>query len=1065
MNHLLQRLIRIGAFGAISWFCIIAPFAQSPGPEYQDQNVTGLNTESPHATMMVYPDTISARTADRTRSPYFRPLNGEWKFHWVSKPADRPRNFFETSYDDSSWKTLPVPSNWQLHGYDYPIYVNIQYPWGKPTPPRVPEDFNPVGSYRHRFTVPADWNGRQILLHFDGVESAFYLWVNGEKVGYSQDSRTPAEFNITKYIKPGENLIAAEVYRWSAGSYLEDQDFFRLSGIFRDVYLWSVAPVHVRDFEVKTELDDQYRDARWRVGAKVQNHEKTSRSITVEAQLNDASGRQVASVQDSVDVPPGSEVALDLSRDLPNPMKWSAESPYLYTMLLMLKERATGKLIEVIPCNVGFRKSEIKGGQLLLNGRAILIKGVNRHEHDPDTGHYVTVESMTRDLELMKKLNINAVRTCHYPNAPAWYDLCDRLGMYLVDEANIESHGVGYDPQVTLGNNPAWQKMHMDRTVRMVERDKNHPSVILWSLGNEAGDGVNFEATSAWIHQRDTSRPVQYERAGMKAHTDIYCPMYTPPDRVAQYAEKPQTRPLILCEYAHAMGNSTGNFSEYWDLFYSKPQLQGGFIWDWVDQGLRTPITKGKGVVRDRGRAVPDGRLATGNSAYFAAYGGDFGPDDVPSDDNFCHNGLVNADRRLHPGAYTVKKNYQYVHTQPLDLAAGKIVLKNWHDFINLKELYEGRYEMRADDRVIASGRLPELDVEPRKSLPVTLSLPQTAPEPGVEYWLNLSFQLRKDTPWGGRAGDEMAWDQFRLPLAKPLIDPIPTGLLEISDTSGVATFRGTGFTLVFDKQKGMISSLKAQSTELIAQGFEPDFWRAVTDNDDGAKLHETLAVWQGAGPAWKVNQIAVKQIDRSKAVISVDAELPAVGSGYSVLYTVLADGRITVESSFTPGARPLPMMLRFGMRMALPEGFENLEWYGPGPEETYSDRKQARVSVYRGRVDDQWTDYSKPQENGNKADVRWIRVTNDQGVGLLVEGLPLVSVNAMHFKHEDLQPVRHTYELSRRRQVFLNVDLRQMGVGGDNSWGALPHTPYQLPAQPYSYSFRIRPILRKGAE
>ena len=623
-----------------------------------------------------------------------------------------------------------MPSNWQFEGYDVPIYVNIKYPWGVPDPPHIPANNNPVGSYRTRFTVPSAWAGRDVYITFDGVESAFYLWVNGERVGYSEDSRLPAEFNITKYLKDGENLLAVEVYRWCDGSYLEDQDFWRLSGIFRDVTLWSAGPLHVKDLQIRTDLDAAYTNAELKIDAQIRNGSAAAASLVVRAALLDAQGVELARASAAVDrVPAGQTVTAAMVQAIGAPKKWTAESPTLYTLIVSLVD-AGGRVVEAIPQKVGFRKVEMKAGQLMVNGRPILIKGTNRHEHDADTGHDVTVEQMLRDVRLMKQHNLNAVRTSHYPNSPAWYDLCDRYGLYVIDEANIESHGMGYSPTRTLGNNPAWKTAHMDRTMRMVERDKNHPSIIIWSLGNEAGDGVNFEATSAWVHQRDPSRPVQYEQASLQPHTDIVVPMYMRPKAVAQYGSKPQARPLIQCEYAHAMGNSTGNFREYWDLFYGNPQLQGGLIWDWVDQGIRTRIPPAGAR-----QARPERTLLAGpefqlgfrrveKAGTYLAYGGDFGPLDVPTDYNFCMNGLVSADREPHPGLLVVKRNYQYVHVKPVDLAAGTVHITNWHDFTPLDQALAGRWAVQADGTTIASGTIPPLKLGPRESKDVTLPLP-----------------------------------------------------------------------------------------------------------------------------------------------------------------------------------------------------------------------------------------------------------------------------------------------------------------------------------------------------
>lgn len=1053
----------IALAGAAGW-------SQAPPlKEWQDPAVVGVNKEPPRATFVAYPDEASARSGDRSRAPHYQSLNGRWKFHWVARPADRPTEFHRVGFDDRAWPEIRVPSNWQFEGYDVPIYTNSRYPWGKADPPHIPADNNPVGSYRRTFTIPPAWAGRQVFITFDGVDSAFYVWVNGEQVGYSEDSRTPAEFNVTRFVKPGDNVIAVEVYRWSDASYLEDQDFWRLSGIFRNVTLWSAGALRVRDLDVVPELDDRYQDARLKTRVVVRNHATAPREFAVRLRLLDASGRDVASgsaLPRTLEA--GAEEAVSVDQEIRAPRRWSAESPYLYTLLVTLVD-GRGQTIEVVPQRIGFRRSEIRDGQYLLNGRAILFKGTNRHEHDPDTGHVVTREQMLRDIRLMKQFNINAVRTSHYPNDPEWYDLCDEYGLYVVDEANIESHGMGYQPDRTLGNNPAWKEAHLDRTIRMVERDKNHASVVIWSLGNEAGDGVNFDATYAWVKGRDPSRPVQYERAELRANTDLYVPMYARPARVAEYGSKPQTRPLVLCEYTHAMGNSNGNLDEYWSLFYSHRQLQGAFVWDWVDQGIRTAIpASGTRQTRPERRMLPGpefvgGFLNVDRRGTYLAYGGDFGPPDVPSDGNFCMNGLVDADRNPHPGLHAIRKVYQYVHAKPVDLAKGILSITNWHDFTPIDDILTGHWAVRADGRTLTlpEGTLPPLSLGPRETREVTIPVPAIVPEPGAEYFLDLSFRLQRETAWGGKPGDEMAWEQFKLPLWK---DPEPpaTGAarpLTLEDRTDAVRVTGDRFAVTLDKSAGTLSSLTYGGVELVSRGPRPDFWRAWTDNDRGARLHERLAIWRDAGSIWQTTNVTAAQPAPTLVRIAVDGTLPAIVSSLTVTYTVLGSGDIIVDAAFAPGKPDLPMLPRVGLQLVLPPAFDRIAWSGPGPIETHSDRIHARVGEHRGTVASQWTEYSKPQENGNKADVRWVALTNRDGVGLLAVGLPRLSTAARHYPHEDLWNAKHTYELTRRDAVYWNLDFEQMGVGGDNSWGALPHEAYQLPAKPYAYRFRLRPI------
>jgi len=721
--------------------------------DWENPAVFDINKEEPHTTLVPYESLQKAMVGDRFASPYLKLLNGDWKFNWVRKPEDRPKEFYSSGYDDSEWNMIQVPSSWQLQGYGIPIYMNVRYSF-KPDPPRIPNDYNPVGSYRTRFTVPADWDGRRVFLLFEGVKSAFYLWINGEKVGYSQGSMTPAEFDITDLIRPGENLLAAEIYRWSDGSYLECQDFWRLSGIYRDVYLYSTPQVHIRDFAVRTELDKRYRNAVLEVDVYVRKYTNSSEGkYHVEMELFDGSKSVFRTVKKAFSASNAGDTTITLKKTVKNPKKWSAEHPNLYTLV----------------------------------GKAIYLKGVNRHEHDPVHCRTLDIDSMVNDIRLMKQFNINAVRTSHYPNDPRWYDLCDQYGIYLIDEANIESHGMGYDPDITLGNRPKWMNAHLDRTKRMVERDKNHPSIIIWSLGNEAGDGINFEATSTWIHENDPSRPVHYEQAKERPHTDIVCPMYARIEQIEAYAKKPQNRPLILCEYAHAMGNSVGNLQDYWYVIEKYPVLQGGFIWDWADQGIRKRHSDGTD---------------------FWAYGGDFGDapsyGDAPSDGNFCCNGLVSPDRIPHPSLYEVKKVYQYIKTEPVDLLAGTVKIINKHHFTAL-DAYEMHWSLSSDGAVQQSGKVNGLDIEPGASKMITLPYDLPEPKSGTEYWLTINFVSGDETPLVPK-GHEVAWDQFKLP-----VDGLSTSSLKVSDMSKLdvdespeaVTITGHNFMIEIDKKTG----------------------------------------------------------------------------------------------------------------------------------------------------------------------------------------------------------------------------------------------------------------------
>jgi beta-galactosidase len=1225
------------------------PFAfaqRADPPEWENPAVNAVNRLPAHARVVPYPDETLAAAGDVNRSPWYRSLNGQWRIAWSPNPDARPQGFFEPAFDDGKWASMAVPSNLELHGFGVPIYVNWTYAWGTPTPPVVPRAVNAVASYRRRFEVPAAWAGRRVRLTFDGVASAFYVWVNGQRVGYSEDSRLPAEFDVTGVVKPGENLLAVEVYRYADGSYLECQDFWRLSGIFRDVSLWSPAPLHVADFRVVTDLDAQYRDATLNAEVRVRNDGSGAQAFSVEAALRDPFGSEVARATASVDaVAAGQEARVTLAQQVTNPRKWTAETPALYRLAITLKD-AAGRVVSVVPARVGFREVEIRNARLLVNGREILIRGVNRHEHEPDTGQVVTRELMIRDIELMKRHNFNLVRTSHYPNVQQWYDLCDEYGLYVINEANVESHGMGYRLDRTLGNNPAWRDAHVERVSRMVDVFANHASVIIWSLGNEAGDGVNFRAASAAAKQHDPTRPIHYERADRGAHVDIVSHMYTPPGEIATESLEPDSRPLMLCEYSHAMGNSNGNFFKYWDAFKAGTRLQGGAIWDWVDQGIRAPVppihtiedrspsrlrgrffgtidpkdgaqgyialpeapaleltravtiearvfpvpiipdagyphvirhqpivSKGEtgfelkqdgehlqfrftpadggepvvvaapapagwygawhriagsfdgkqarlfvdGVpvaiinrpgamspghfpvnirrnpdrldyrtptrvrevriydralgdaeLRDEGVRGADGLvlwldtadIAAGPSragTYFA-YGGDFGPPGTPSDENFNQNGLVSADRTPHPGLAEVKKAQQFVEVTPVALDRGEVQVTNWFDHSVLSEQFTGTWEVRADDRVIGSGTMPPLALEPRASARITLALPAISPEPGVEYWLDVTYRLAHDTAWA-KAGEEMAWSQMKLPASAAGPAAPVSGAVTVRDASGLVEATAGEVVAVIDRGTGLLRSLRFRGRELLAAPLGPDFWRASTDNDRGNEMPRQSAVWRRAGASLQVRGVKVEQTAPGVARVQVDGSIGAVGARYRLTYTIHGSGDIVVTADYDAEGRRLPELPRFGMQARLVPGFEQASWYGPGPQETYVDRRNLRVNLYRASVDDHFFRYSQPQESGNHVGVRWIALTDGAGTGLLAVGMPELSANVSHYAATDVDSANHHHDLTRLDQTVLNLDLAQRGLGGDDSWGAMPHPEFRLEAGSYRYTFRLRPF------
>ena len=1013
---------------------------QTPTNDWENPNMFGLNKEPGHCTFIPYEDHKQALRDDPTRSPYYLSLNGNWKFHWTRRPADRPLDFFKPTVDVGHWAEIPVPSNWEMQGYDIPIYINAGYPFPA-NPPKIAHDYNPVGSYRRDFTIPDGWNGKQVFIHFAGVQSAFYLWINGEKVGYSQDSMTPAEFDITRFLRPGKNVVAAEVYRWCDGSYLEDQDQWRFSGIYRDVFLFSAPTLHIRDYWARCDLDQQYRDAELTLSPTLYNYSDAPSptaklDITLYNHLGQVVNLNPTLNQEIESLSPQTEKTLTLTARVSNPRKWSAETPYLYTLVLTLRD-AQNRITEVEHCRFGFREVEIKGGQLLVNGVPVLIKGVNRHEHDPDFAKAVPFSRMLQDITLLKQNNINAVRTSHYPDHPLWLDLCDRFGIYLVDEANIESHGMGYQPEVTLGNNPEWKDAHLDRAIRMVERDKNHPSVIIWSMGNEAGDGVNFEAVSAWMHHRDPTRPVHYERALTRPHVDIVSPMYAPIQRIVEYAQQPQTRPLILCEYAHAMGNSVGNLKDYWDAIEKYKHLQGGFIWDFIDQGLRKKTTNGQ---------------------EFWAYGGDYG--DIPNDNNFCCNGILMPDRTPNPSLYEVKKVYQYVKIKALDPASGKIQIRNTYNFLNL-DFLDISWTLSENGLTRQTGQLKPLALAPGEEKTIIIPFKKPVLNPGGEYFLTVAFSLAKQASWAEK-GHVLAWEQFQLPFQVPPppavdIEKLPGLRLEETEEKIIVT--GVGFSLAVGKASGLIETWEVNGEPLITGPLSPNFWRVPTDNDIGNHMPLRQGIWRNAGKERTSVKVFSRQIKPGLVRVTALSFLLAGNSPLQQTYTIYGNGDIVVDCKVTAHTG-LPDLPRFGMQVRIPGQFNMVTWFGRGPWENYWDRcTGAAVAQYHAPVNQQIHRYVRPQENGNKTDVRWVALTAPNGKGLLAVGLPLLYVSAWPYRMEDLENGKHCFEPQNQEIITLNLDFKQMGVGGDNSWGALPHPEYTLPPREYQYRFRLTPI------
>ncbi|KID28379.1 beta-galactosidase/beta-glucuronidase [Prauserella sp. Am3] len=1041
--------------------CAPAAAAQESGraredyPEWNNNlELFEVGAEPPHATLMPYADLEQALAADRTDSPYRLSLDGTWRFRHADNPADRDPEFYSTDVSDHGWDTVPVPANWQLHGYDFPIYTNSDYPWwganGKgenAQPPFAPTKFNPVGQYRRTFRMPAKWRGRRTFLHFEGVKSAFYVWINGTLVGYREDSYTSAEFDVTEHVKPGTNQIAVEVYRFSDGDWMEDQDMIRLSGIFRSVYLFSTPTVHVRDFRIETPLRDDYTNADLAVTAHVRDYAGgEKRTFTVETQLYDGDGNPVWTepLRQKADL--GSaragEVVARGSKSVEGPKLWSAEHPDLYTAVLTLRGPG-GEELETLSTRVGFREFAMVDGLMRINGQPITIKGVNRHEIHPDRGSALTREDMVADIRVMKQLNVNAVRTSHYPNNPLFYELADEYGLYVMDETNLETHGVRDDYP---GSHPEWRNAVVARAKNVVHRDKNHACVIIWSLGNEAGSGSNFVAMHDWIRSYDEVRVIHYEGDDSPGVSDIRSAMYESPSTVEKRAtDSDDLRPYVMIEYAHSMGNSTGNFREYWDIVRAHDVLQGGYIWDFADQSLRWPIPNGSGT--------------------FLAYGGDWGDD--PNDGNFCANGVVTADRERGGKAVEVKHVYQDILFSSDDPSSGAVTITNEHLFTNA-DVYDGSWELVDDGEVVQRGRLTreQLDVPPRSSRTITVPLRKPGnPEPGSEYFLRVSLTLRDDTLWA-EAGHEVAKHQFAVDVGSPEVEPVPLDsvpAVTVDESDAAVTVTGQNFTVEVDKSSGVLGSYVVDGRTLVESGPVPNFWRGSTDNDLGNGQPDRNGTWRHAGEKRSVTKVSVDTSDDRAVVVTVEGTLPtSTESTYTTVYTIFGNAEIKVDNTLHPGAASLPYIPEVGTILRIPPELDTIRFYGRGPEENHWDRKSAsEVGVYDSTVDEQWTPYIRPQENGNKTDVRWLALTGADGGGLLAVGEPLLEINASHFTPEDLSgDILHDYQLEPRDEIVLRLNHRQMGVGGNDSWGQQTLDEYKLFAdRDYAYTYRLRPL------
>ena len=1005
--------------------------------EWKDPVVNEVNRSPMHTSYFAYQDEHSALKGCKEASQNFMSLNGIWKFLWVKDADKRPMNFYKISYDDKSWDNMQVPGLWALNGYGDPVYVNYGYPWRNQfagEPPAIPVADNQVGSYRKEIIIPVDWKGKEIFAHFGAVSYNMYLWVNGQFVGYSEDSKLEAEFNLSRYLKPGKNLIAFQVFRWCDGSYLEDQDFLRLAGVGRDCYLYVRNKKYIQDIRVTPDLDAQYLDATLHVAMNLKG------GGTVDLKLLDPLGKEIVatSVKGTGQIQTRMEVA--------NPGKWSAENPILYTLIATLKDK--GDVVEVIPVNVGFRKIELKNAQILVNGQPVLFKGVNRHEMDPDNGYYLSPQRMIQDIKIMKAFNINAVRTSHYPNDNLWYDLCDRYGLYVVAEANVESHGIG--GHKTLAKNPLFAKAHLERNQRNVQRSYNHPSVIFWSLGNEAGFGANFEACYTWIKNEDKTRAVQYEQAKINEFTDIFCPMYQDYEGNREYCEGDIDKPLIQCEYTHAMGNSLGGFKEYWDLIRKYPKYQGGFIWDFVDQSLRWKNKEG---------------------VSFYAYGGDWNPYDA-SDNNFMDNGLINPDRQPNPHMYEVGYFYQSIWVTPVDLPNGAINVYNENFFRNLDDYYL-EWELQADGEIVRKGMVGKLNVAPQQTATVQLGYMMDDICQDKELLLNVMFKLKKAESLLP-AGHVVAKKQLTiLPYKTPdlAISNMPNSNIKVCAPTVIENdvnyliVEGEHFRLDFDKHDGYLCKYEINGRQLLNEGSKltPNFWRAPTDNDLGAGLQKKYAAWKNTGIY--LNELEQK-VENDLVIVKSEYTMEAVKAKLYLTYTINNCGTVKITQKMTVDqSATVSDLFRFGMQVQICEELEQVSYYGRGPIENYSDRNNSTwLGKYRQTVSDQFYSYIRPQENGMRTDIRWWKLMDKGGNGLKLIADAPCSVSALHYSIEVLddgerKEQRHSEFLPCVDYINLCIDKVQMGVGGVNSWGALPLKDYRLPYQDYEFSFLLQPV------
>jgi len=1044
----------------------------------ENELMIGENKLAPHSSFTSF---TSKKNVLNKQSKFYKSLDGKWNFNWVKNPKERPINFMNPSFDVSSWNQINVPSNWEIEGYGVPIYANHQYEFADykamiaedmelveirypKNPGDVPDDYNPVGSYRRNFIIDKSWSEKEVFLHIGAMKSGGFVWLNGKYIGYSQGSKLPAEFNISKALKKGKNTIAIQIFRWTDGAYLECQDFWRISGIERSVYLYAQPKIRIEDFEVKSVLDKTYKNGEFNLTIDLKNHSLNNKNVSITYQVSDEKTILISETKNSS---VKKSESINFNANIPNIKIWSAEHPNLYNLQIETKD-ANGNTLEVSSTKIGFRSVEIKNGLLLVNGQRITLKGVNTQENDPETGHVMSEELQLKDIQLWKENNINAVRLSHYPRGKRFYELCDKYGLYVVDEANIESHGMYYG-KYSLAKKPSWEKAHIDRMVRMVERDKNHPSVIIWSMGNEAGNGVNFFKGYDTIKAIDiTKRPVQYERPykdrdgnvfDMDSNTDIIVPQYPSPANFEEVGKSKTDRPYIPSEYAHSMGNSTGNFQDYWDIIEQYDNLQGGFIWDWVDQSIWKTNEK--------------------DEKYYA-YGGDYG-ENMPSDNSFLNNGIVFPDRTPQPALYEVKKAHEFINFKNKGINAYeelRVLVENLYDFTNLNQ-FHFTVQIKAEGQVLKEIHLKNISVETQTGKLIRIPLEGINFKSNTEYFVEISAKTKKR--WGILSENfEVAHEQ--IPLASKFKkEPTKNDLksnITVEDSQETFQVFNDHVNLIFSKKEGRLVSYKFNKKELIKdrKGLKPNFWRAVTDNDFGSKMEKDNIGWKTASIQSEVIKFEHKKLDNGTINFEVTYNLPGVQTTCISNYTILGNGVIKIKNTLNESnyKGDIP---RIGMRMQLPKEYENLSYFGRGPWENYQDRNAAAfVDIYTSKVKDQYVPYIRPQDNGYKTDTRWLALSNNNNEGLLIAtgSENLLSFSALHMENEDFDTTdgidyensnirKHTIDIKEKNLVQLNIDLGQRGVAGDDSWKSKPQEKYQYKgANKHTYSFYLVPFGNK---